>query len=200
MGLLSTSLEGLEFSFKAILSLKPWLSDPAVAPIPWREDELQSIRDRVDTKGRPTGKPLKIGLYWRDPSMEPHPPVRRGMKIVADALRKAGHTIVEWQPPDHSVGVRIHQAFIYADGAADVQAHIKKSGEPILPEHGSRFEPRDPMPLLDYQDLTIKGLEFENQYSDYWNSTALDDGMRAITALVFRRGLQPADGLARSSR
>ena len=32
------------------------------------------------------------------------------------------------------------------------------------------------MSLLEYQDLTLQGLEYEAKYSDYWNSTADDDG------------------------
>lgn len=32
------------------------------------------------------------------------------------------------------------------------------------------------MSLLEYQALTIEVLKFEEKYSDYWNSTADDDG------------------------
>lgn len=33
------------------------------------------------------------------------------------------------------------------------------------------------MDLLGYQDLTLNGLQYELAYSDYWNSTAEQDGM-----------------------
>lgn len=32
------------------------------------------------------------------------------------------------------------------------------------------------MGLLDFQDATLQGIEFEARYSDYWNSTGEDDG------------------------
>jgi amidase len=32
------------------------------------------------------------------------------------------------------------------------------------------------MSLLQYQENTIRGLQYEAEYSDYWNSTASDDG------------------------
>lgn len=32
------------------------------------------------------------------------------------------------------------------------------------------------MGLLDFQDATLQGAEFEARYSDYWNSTGDDDG------------------------
>lgn len=38
------------------------------------------------------------------------------------------------------------------------------------------MRPRPPMELLKFQDLASKGIDFEAQYSDYWNSTANDDG------------------------
>lgn len=33
------------------------------------------------------------------------------------------------------------------------------------------------MPLLDYQDLTLQGIRYCEAHSDYWNSTAEDDGL-----------------------
>lgn len=64
-----------------------------------------------------------------------------------------------------------------ADGAADVQKHLDRSGEPMIPELASRgLRPRPPMGLLDFQDMTLKGLDFEARYSDYWNSTGDEDG------------------------
>lgn len=35
---------------------------------------------------------------------------------------------------------------------------------------------REAEPLLEYQKRTVQGLEYEAGYSDYWNSTAEDDG------------------------
>jgi amidase len=63
-----------------------------------------------------------------------------------------------------------------ADGADDVQSHLALSGEPLVPEIAGDFQPRAPLPLLEYQKLTLEGLEYEAAYSDYWNSTAADDG------------------------
>lgn len=50
------------------------------------------------------------------------------------------------------------------------------SGEPLIPELQKFLELKDPMGLLEYQDLTLKGLEYEAGYTDYWNSTADEDG------------------------
>lgn len=63
-----------------------------------------------------------------------------------------------------------------ADGAQDIHAQLDLSGEPLIPDLEESFQLRPPLGLLEYQDLTLQGLEYEAQYSDYWNSTAEHDG------------------------
>ena len=184
---MSTSLAGLELAFKSVLETKPWLRDPSVVPIPWRSGELEEIRSQVDSRGNATGRPLRIGILWRNMSVEPHPPVRRGLKMIADAVREAGHTVVDWEPPNQATAKRIHVSFLYADGAHDIHHHLKRSGEPLLPELRKSFKLRDAIPLLEYQDLTLQGLNYEAEYADYWNSTADEEGMTVLPSYDFLR-------------
>ena len=136
--------------------------------------------DRIAARSSPnitTGeRPLKIGIFWSDGSVKPHPPVHRGLQMVVDAVHRAGHTIVDWSPPKQSTAIQVHVSFLSADGAHDVHSHLQRSGEPLIPELAKRFRLRDPMPLLEYQDVTLEGLKYELEYNDYWNSTAGDDG------------------------
>ena len=67
-------------------------------------------------------------------------------------------------------------AFLFADGAHDVHSHLDLSGEPLIPDLQDAFKLRPPIPLAEYQDLTLEGLDYECAYSDYWNSTAAADG------------------------
>jgi amidase len=72
-----------------VLAQQPWLLDPKVVEIPWREPEVP--------------KKLSFG-YWRwNKQIWPHPPVHRGVDIVIESLRKAGHEVIEWEPlkPQH---------------------------------------------------------------------------------------------------
>lgn len=67
--------------------------------------------------------------------------------------------------------------FLRADGGHDVHKHLGLSGEPLIPDLEAMFQPRPPLGLLQYQDLTVEGLKYEAAYSDYWNSTVQgDDG------------------------
>lgn len=64
-----------------------------------------------------------------------------------------------------------------ADGGYDIHKQLDISGEPLIPQLRDSFELHDPISLLDYQALALEGRDYEAAYSDYWNSTALEDGM-----------------------
>ncbi|KAF6520327.1 hypothetical protein HZS61_016744 [Fusarium oxysporum f. sp. conglutinans] len=72
-------------------------------------------------------------------------------------------------------GSSVGGGFLSADGAHDIHQHLNRSGEPLIPDLRDGLKLKTPTELLKYQDLTIQGLEFERQYSDYWNSTADSD-------------------------
>ncbi|CAD6445955.1 9e052d19-2454-43ac-b681-e7888495d497 [Sclerotinia trifoliorum] len=97
VGFLSRSLEGLELVMSSLLSTSPWLRDPAVVPIPWREDDRLKAR-----------KKLKFGIFWWDGMIQPHPPVTRALEMVVNTLEYAGHEVVDWCPPSHSIPERLH--------------------------------------------------------------------------------------------
>ncbi|TRX93444.1 hypothetical protein FHL15_005719 [Xylaria flabelliformis] len=177
VGIMSTSLDGLELMLRADLSTKPWLRDPEVVPIPFREEVLSeyALRAKNDGTANDAALPLKLGVLWTD-GVQPHPPITRGLHIVVNAMRSAGHKIVQWNPPNQREGRKIHWAFLKADGAHDVQNQLALSGEPLIPDLKEAFKLRDPISLPEYQDLTVQGLQYEAEYSDYWNSTAEQDG------------------------
>jgi amidase len=80
-------------------------------------------------------------------------------------------------------------SFLTADGGADIHSHLQRSGEPLIPDLQEFFQLKDPMPLLKYQDLTLKALEYEAAYSDYWNSTAAWGGL--VTGQVVDAVIMP---------
>lgn len=66
LGFLSTSIGGLELALRSVLSTKPWTRDPAVVPIPFREDELSAYRGRAIVTAPCV--PLKLSVLWQVPS------------------------------------------------------------------------------------------------------------------------------------
>ncbi|OIW30790.1 amidase [Coniochaeta ligniaria NRRL 30616] len=180
IGLMGTSLDGVDLGLRALLSTQPWIKDPAVVPIPYRQD----IYDAYLARGSAAGaKPLKIGVVWNDGMVEPHPPVQRGLKLLAEAVKNAGHKIVDWNPPSVKEGCDIHRRMLLSDGLYDIHQQLARSGEPLVPSLTEELKQREPRPLLEVHDLTLKGLAYEIKYSDYWNSTADDDG-QVVDAVI----------------
>lgn len=92
VGPMSTSVPSLKLLVKSLLSQEPWLHDPLVVELPWRD--LPDL----------SGTPLTFGILKDDGVVKPHPPVSRGMEMVVDAIKSAGHHVIEWSPPSHSEG------------------------------------------------------------------------------------------------
>ncbi|KAF4337158.1 general amidase [Fusarium beomiforme] len=77
-----------------------------------------------------------------------------------------------------------HGGFLSADGEHDVHQHLDQSGEPLIPDLQDGFKLKTPTELLNYQDLTLQGLEYERGYSDYWNATGESDGQVVDAVLM----------------
>ncbi|KAH8157236.1 hypothetical protein CIB48_g11014 [Xylaria polymorpha] len=65
---------------------------------------------------------------------------------------------------------------IQSTNSSAVDKQLDLSGEPLIPDLEESFKLKEPMSLLEYQDLTLQGLRYEAEYSDYWNSTLEQDG------------------------
>lgn len=104
VGFMSTSLGGLKLGLQSVLSTQPWLRDPAVVPINFRQDVYEAFASRAGSRGQAKADtaPLKLGVFWRDNVVEPHPPIQRGLKMLVEAVRAAGHTV---SGPDHHSNV-----------------------------------------------------------------------------------------------
>ena len=94
IGVLGATIGAIRLVLESLLSTEPWLRDPNVVPIPWRAEVVEKTLQRAFPRaigGRE--KPLKLGVYWTDGVVTPHPPIARGLKVVADALLRAGHKV-----------------------------------------------------------------------------------------------------------
>jgi amidase len=168
-GPLSASRGGLRLVMKTVIDAKPWLTEPSLLPIPWREDRHF------------TGK-IKIGVLWDDGVVKPHPPVTRALKEVVAKLRGVpGVEIVDWKPYKHEHAWERIASLYYADGAAHNFELFAAGGEPMLPltqfivtenEHRKRLQ------IEDVWELMEKNAEYRKEYAAAWNSTAtgVDEG------------------------
>ena len=107
IGPLASTIRSLKFIFKTILSTEPWLQDPLVVELPWRgAHEQQILHYAYYAKGHSQDSKLAFGIFEHDDVVTPDPPVRRAVKMVADALRKAGHKVQSTRVPSFLALVR----------------------------------------------------------------------------------------------
>ena len=94
IGVMGTSIDVLHLVLKSIISTEPWQRDPNVVPLPWREPIYNDTMRRATTDGFANGcLSLKLGIYSSNGVVNPHPPIARGLKLVVDALKNAGHKV-----------------------------------------------------------------------------------------------------------
>jgi amidase len=168
VGPLATTIGSLKYVFKSILSQSPWLYDPLVVELPWREEQ-----EKETQKLASSGK-LTFGVLKTDGVITPQPPVARAIQIVADTIDTLGHKIVEWKPPSHQRGFDIaFKSWIY-DGGADIHSAFALSGEPISKQISMTYgeKPSKEFTASEIAATNVAKREYQKEYMDYWNSTA----------------------------
>jgi len=104
VGPLATSVDALKLVIKSLLTQSPWLYDPLVNEIPWRDEQEQAVLDIVSSGG---GGQLAFGIMRNDGTVQAQPPVNRAIDIVVRTIEKLGHKVVEWEPPSHARGLQL---------------------------------------------------------------------------------------------
>lgn len=175
VGPLATTARAVRLLVKSVLSQQPWLYDPLVVDMPWRDAQEQAIYDIVksSSKGR-----LSFAVMKSDGVVNPQPPVERAISMVVEALSKSGHKIIEWKPPSHKRLLEItFKTWVY-DGGKDVHGAFGLSGEPISPQILMSYgdKPKEEFTASQIAANNIAKRKFQKEYLDYWNSTAQESG------------------------
>jgi amidase len=171
VGPLGTSAGAVKLLVKSFLSQKPWLYDPLVVDMPWRsaeEKEITSVIKASSGKGK-----LAFGVMRSDGIASPNPPVNRAVQMTVDALKQAGHTIIEWKPPSHEKILEYtFKTWIY-DGGKDVHAAFALSGEPLSPQISMSYgtAPKEEFTASQISENNVVKRKVQKEYLDYWNST-----------------------------
>jgi amidase len=122
VGPMGHNLSDLRLVLKLVLDMQPWLADPKVIRLPWRQNDHDEAKSRIETKS------LVFGVMRTDGFVQVHPPVRRAMDEAVAALEREGHKVsnasrpeicskafantyhlkmVLWEPPSHAEAFQI---------------------------------------------------------------------------------------------
>lgn len=145
---LAGNLEDLhEFSKRVILA-KPWQYDHTCIPLPWQNVNLQD-----------EGRKLKWGVIWEDGTIPPTPACKRALSQVISALKKQGHEVVDFQPPNIWEGLKIAYELLFSDGGHQITNALSPN-EAITPAAKSILD------LLQLPRIIKKILTFFIRSSD----------------------------------
>lgn len=170
---MARSLDIVHLAMKSLIDAKPWHLDSRCVPIPWREDLYQDA----------TSRPLVIGVLRDDGVARPHPPVSRVLEEAVEALRSAGHTIVEWNADLHPECIQVLDEFYTADGGEDIRAAIAAAGEPFIPHVESLVNRGKAISVFEYWQLNRRKWALQQAYLEKWDSIRTSDG-RIVDALL----------------
>lgn len=165
LGPLSTSLEGLDIFMKTIIDSEPWLTEPALIPMPWRPFEI------------PKDRSLRIGVLWHDGVVRPHPPIIRALETVSSSLRNQGVEIVDFPPYLHDEAWAILASLYYTDGGEADSDDINKSGEPWRPLSKWIIKENSCVKKLSVGELSYWLEEreaYRKEYALHWNKYGID--------------------------
>ena len=169
IGPLSPSLDGIKLFMRTVIAAQPWLKEPSLVPIPWREDQ----------KHFADGK-LKVAVMWHDGVVRPHPPVTRALNEVVKKLKKAqGVEVVNWIPYKHDEAWKIISNLYFCDGGKEESDAINDSGEPWRPLSNFIIRENPNVKLrsvAELWELTLRREGYRSEYAELWNNTASDGG------------------------
>jgi len=170
-GPIAQSRETLNLFMKVILDEEPWRYDPSLTVKPWTPETFT--------------EPLKIAIEWSDGVVKPHPPTIRGLQMVADACKKAGMEVVDWDPFDHAKGWEIVSGLYFPDGGEAILAPLVEIGEPILPltDFITKEQPNvKNRSIHEYWDLCAQRDAYREAYAQHWTKTA--DSGKEVDVIV----------------
>ncbi|PPR00101.1 hypothetical protein CVT24_008959 [Panaeolus cyanescens] len=128
LGPMAHSLDGIKAFMKTVAEAKPWLRDPVSVRKGWREEEY----GLADHGGAGADGKLCFAILWDDEVVKPHPPVIRGLELARDALRAAGHKVIDWKPYKHAEIFRNVDAIWGAAEKEDYTLAASPAQEPLI--------------------------------------------------------------------
>ncbi|KAI1492940.1 amidase [Biscogniauxia mediterranea] len=104
---MARTLNDLTYFTSSIIGMQPWKYDYSVHPLSWRPE----IEEEYATKEK-----FRVGVMRTDGVVDPSPACRRALEMAEEALKEAGHEIVEIDPPSPYEALYLGSLLLNADG------------------------------------------------------------------------------------
>ncbi|KAK5209518.1 hypothetical protein LTR99_007721 [Exophiala xenobiotica] len=182
IGPMTRSLSSLVTVMQNVIDAQPWVLDPKVTPIPWRQDMYEQVQTR----------PLTIGVLVDDGVVKVHPPIERVLKELEAKLKAAGHEIVQWNCAGHKECIEIMDLFYTADGGEDIRREVQGGGEPFIPHVEALTNRGKAISVYEYWQLNKRKIAAQQAYNDKWNLAIAPDSGRTVDVILMPTMPHPA--------
>lgn len=171
LGPLSRHLESIEYFCNAVWNWTCEKSryDPLAIPLPYRKVELP--------------KKLSFGYIKDDRIAKPSPPVARAVAKAVEALKRAGHEVIEWVPHRHAESAMIAMKAFTADGGRTFKELL--ADEPPNPDSADIFASLKDIGAGAVWDNQALKFQIEREYYEKWQATVSQTSTgRPIDAII----------------
>nr|VWO94368.1 Indoleacetamide hydrolase (IAH) (EC (Indole-3-acetamide hydrolase) [Ganoderma boninense] len=178
LGPLATSGRDLALFCQVMLQYEPWLVEPTLLEIPWRQEI-------VDGAGIP--QKLSIAILWDDGVVAPHPPILDALKRTSDALVAAGHDVIAWDPVDHHDAWDLITKLYFLDGGEEYRVMLEH--DPPVPQTewilAQVPNGGEPFTIAEVFRLNLTREAFRTRLAAHWNATVARTATgRAVDAVL----------------
>lgn len=113
---MTRTLPDLVYFSQSLISMRPWMYDHTVHPMPWRTGDEAAAASK---------QTYKVGVMRTDGVVDPSPAVARALNETIEALRADGHEIQELIPPSPYEALVIASQLLISDGTATFRSFYK---------------------------------------------------------------------------
>lgn len=113
---MARTLNDLTYFTKSIIQMKPWKYDYSCHPMEWNQDAENEWTDK---------KKMRVGILRTDGVVDPSPACKRALEMTEEALRRAGHEIVEIDVPSPYEGLCLASILLNSDGQKTIDSFFR---------------------------------------------------------------------------
>lgn len=156
VGPLGQLVADLRYVTQLVVDQGLWKVDPAVVPLEWKPSQ-----DRKYT----------FGIWRFNGRVMPHPPILRCLSEAADALKAAGHEIVDIEVPHALDMLEVMLDLFVADGGRELEEECAKTGEPVVPLVAKMVGGPKELSVTEFFDVTKRIFKLRQEFAAWWAGT-----------------------------
>jgi amidase len=166
LGPITRSSRDLALFAKTMSDAQPWLVEPQIFEIPWRQELVEGSGSRK----------LTFAILWDDGVVAPHPPIVAALRKTQAALLSAGHEVIDWQlAGDHQAAWDLITKLYFLDGGAEYRDLLRDTGDTPVPqtEFIFTFAPERAYTVPETWVLNGERETFRTRLVAHWMATSL---------------------------